>query len=103
MQSHTENYISPKHPHEPEIPPTLDSEGRCLVCGLLCQIDKITADCMEEQRRTNITRASLSQALKDIVRCVDVMEGLLSVINFATPEEVSEWSGKASTLIRELK
>jgi len=23
---------SAKHPHEPEIPPDLDSDGRCLVC-----------------------------------------------------------------------
>lgn len=26
----------PRHPHEPAIPPTLDADGRCLVCGLLC-------------------------------------------------------------------
>jgi hypothetical protein len=25
----------PRHPHEPEIPPALDAEGRCLVCGLM--------------------------------------------------------------------
>lgn len=24
--------FSPLHPHEPEVPPTLDDEGRCLVC-----------------------------------------------------------------------
>jgi len=32
---------SSKHPHEPEIPPALDSEGRCLVCGLLVDRDAL--------------------------------------------------------------
>lgn len=31
---------SPLHPHEPSIPPSLDGEGRCLVCGLLVERDK---------------------------------------------------------------
>lgn len=33
-------FVSEKHPHEPEIPPALDDEGRCLVCGLLVQLDE---------------------------------------------------------------
>lgn len=28
-------FSSDKHPHEPEIPPVLDDEGRCRICGLL--------------------------------------------------------------------
>lgn len=28
----TEAGFSPLHPHEPDVPPTLDDEGRCLVC-----------------------------------------------------------------------
>lgn len=31
-------FSSDKHPHEPEIPPALDEEGRCLVCGLAVQL-----------------------------------------------------------------
>ena len=31
------------HPHEPEIPPALDSEGRCRVCGLMVQRDEAEA------------------------------------------------------------
>ena len=38
MGSHV---ASSKHPHEPEIPPALDSEGRCLVCGLLVDRDAL--------------------------------------------------------------
>lgn len=29
----SENLCSSKHPHEPEIPPILDKDGRCLVCS----------------------------------------------------------------------
>jgi hypothetical protein len=29
---------SAKHPHEPQIPPTLDDEGRCLICVLTYEL-----------------------------------------------------------------
>lgn len=32
---------SDQHPHEPGIPPALDAEGRCLVCGLLVARDEL--------------------------------------------------------------
>lgn len=35
------NTYSMKHPHEPQIPPALDAEGRCLVCGLLVERDRL--------------------------------------------------------------
>jgi hypothetical protein len=35
-------YYSFKHPHEPEIPPAYDSDGRCLVCKLTVQVDVLT-------------------------------------------------------------
>lgn len=31
--------FDPRHSHEPEIPPVLDDEGRCLICGLLVEIE----------------------------------------------------------------
>ena len=34
---------STKHPHEPEILPALDEEGRCRVCGLLVRLDDAVA------------------------------------------------------------
>jgi hypothetical protein len=36
----TNNTYSTKHPHEPEIPPSFDEEGRCLVCCLIVERDK---------------------------------------------------------------
>ncbi len=56
-----ENGVSSKHPHEPEIPATLDSEGRCLVCLMLCEIDTLRADSFKEQRRTNHARAQFRE------------------------------------------
>jgi hypothetical protein len=47
---------SPLHPHEPDIPPTLDAEGRCLVCRALVEAEKrayarAVSDVVEELRR----------------------------------------------------
>lgn len=35
---------STKHPHEPEIPPAYDAEGRCLVCGLRAEINRLRGE-----------------------------------------------------------
>ena len=32
------NLCSTQHEHEPEIPPTYDDEGRCLICVMLVEI-----------------------------------------------------------------
>jgi hypothetical protein len=37
------NVHSTQHPHEPEIPPAFDSEGRCLVCCLIVERDDARA------------------------------------------------------------
>ena len=34
------NYFDPKHPHEPEIPPHFDADGRCLICVMICKRDR---------------------------------------------------------------
>lgn len=33
------NYFDPKHPHEPEISPQFDVDGRCLICLMICKRD----------------------------------------------------------------
>jgi hypothetical protein len=33
------NYFDPKHPHEPEISPQFDADGRCLICLMICERD----------------------------------------------------------------
>ena len=32
-----------EHPHEPEIPPALDPDGRCLICGMEVRIEDLEA------------------------------------------------------------
>jgi len=40
----TKNYASPQHPHEPQIAPQFDAEGRCLICCLLVKIESLESD-----------------------------------------------------------
>ena len=35
----SDNTFDPKHPHEPEIPPHFDADGRCLICVMICKRD----------------------------------------------------------------
>jgi hypothetical protein len=35
----SDNTFDPKHPHEPEIPPHFDADGRCLICVMICERD----------------------------------------------------------------
>lgn len=42
---------STKHPHEPEIPPALDEEGRCLVCALIVHAEDLETELREVQER----------------------------------------------------
>jgi len=35
-----ENTFDPQHPHEPEIPPHFDADGRCLICVMICKRDR---------------------------------------------------------------
>jgi len=37
MTTEPANEYSTKHPHEPDIPPTLDAEGRCRVCAMITE------------------------------------------------------------------
>ena len=36
-----QNFIDPRHPHEPDIPPVIAPDGHCMVCRLLVQIDRL--------------------------------------------------------------
>ena len=44
------NEYSERHPHEAEIPPTVDDEGRCLVCLLTVAREDAEAACEAERR-----------------------------------------------------
>jgi len=50
---------SAMHPHEPQIAPQYDKEGRCLICCLLVKLDDAEAKLKEYRHRND----SLSQEL----------------------------------------
>lgn len=39
------------HPHEPDIPPTFDAEGRCMICALALEAHRIREGLMEVRNR----------------------------------------------------
>jgi hypothetical protein len=47
---------STEHPHEPEIPPTLDVDGRCLVCHILLERDDALAALEQAERELEQAR-----------------------------------------------
>lgn len=67
-------YASPKHPHEPEIPPVLDPEGRCLVCRLECERDVLRRAIVEH--RTAITNAGMVKVQAGYERVAEAKHGI---------------------------
>ena len=71
-----------KHQHEPEIPPCFDSEGRCLICVLLGQVED--------------ARATIREQREEIERLTDKMVRFRQALNYVTgypdpndwPEEI---------------
>lgn len=57
---------SEQHPHEPEIPPALDPEGRCRVCGLLVERAELAQQ--------------LEQAERDKARAVFIAKHLFQMV-----------------------
>jgi hypothetical protein len=55
------NYFDPKHPHEPEISPQFDVDGRCLICVMICKRDKAI-------RELNIEKKIAQKACLEIAR-----------------------------------
>lgn len=42
---------STEHPHEPEIPPALDAEGRCLICCMTVEISELKRELAASEAR----------------------------------------------------
>jgi hypothetical protein len=55
------NYFDPKHPHEPEISPQFDVDGRCLICLMICERDNAI-------RELNIEKKIAQKACLEIAR-----------------------------------
>lgn len=87
------NSYSAKHTHEPEIPPALDTDGRCLVCIILVRAEKSEA----EVRRLRAELAAAQDALTRAHRNVDRMREKFSRIApgehiWSPPNETIQWS-----------
>lgn len=65
------NQYSTKHPHEPEIPPALDKEGRCRVCGLLVRIDEAVALLRRGQFLWRIGESDILEIMPDKIDDVE--------------------------------
>lgn len=66
-----ENGYSTRHPHEPKIPPALDGEGRCLVCVLIVERDRLQADLKVATEGWDTLRVKLSEAVAEKRRLQD--------------------------------
>lgn len=65
---------SDKHPHEPQIAPALDAEGRCLVCALLARIE-------EAEREVTLLRDVATESFRRAVAILsDEAEAYLSAV-----------------------
>ena len=58
-----QNGVLSKHPHEPQIPPTYDHEGRCLICCMNVQIDVLRGELMRERAAAEKRIAELQKEL----------------------------------------
>ena len=79
MGAAVSNESSTKHPHEPEIAPQLDAEGRCLICGLLVTIGELR-DALSEARAYVFNRSYgidwRAETAKEVLAKVDrALEG----------------------------
>lgn len=62
--------VNPLHPHEPEVPPTFDDEGRCLVCRALVLAEG-------DGFRAGFSRAQ-SQPWWLLMGDLDILEGMIA-------------------------
>lgn len=65
------DFVDPRHPHEPEVAPVLDAEGRCLVCGCqwrdeqIAQRDAFIMDLIRHLRAHNRNCSMLPENTED--------------------------------------
>ena len=83
---------STEHPHEPEIPPAFDPEGRCLVCGLMVEIDALRARvaALEEAGDGLMLLATYTAQNQDdvaLARWREVREAPMSVSEIPTEDD----------------
>lgn len=75
MNNETVDISSSVHPHEPQINPQLDSEGRCLICTMMCDIGTLQSQLTSAQKACAKKDEALQSAYdfitddSDICRC----------------------------------
>jgi hypothetical protein len=79
MTSHAE--VSPLHPHEPSIPPTLDSEGRCLICAMQVRAEKMHGRLLD-------TQAELERLTGELEAVVAAVKAVIENCKTAAPEMI---------------
>ena len=63
---------SNQHPHEPEIPPAFDIDGRCLVCGMSVEIADLRAEISRRDQFRGCDGCSTGDCPHDTVQeCAD--------------------------------
>jgi hypothetical protein len=66
----SDNTFDPKHPHEPEIPPHFDADGRCLICVMICERD----NAIRERDEAREEWYSLQDAFEDSCDKIEKLE-----------------------------
>lgn len=56
---------SPRHPHEPEIPPTYNDGGQCRICLMLCHIAE------QQDEIDSVKRAAGVDSVDEVVRMLE--------------------------------
>ena len=67
----SDNTFDPRHPHEPEIPPHFDADGRCLICVMICERDNAIRELNIEKKiaqKACLKIARLELALSEILK-----------------------------------
>ncbi len=87
----SDNTFDPKHPHEPEIPPHFDADGRCLICVMICKRDNAIRErdeaikqIHEEARDYELQIKKLCEAYNDLgeqnAKLRDIAENAITAV-----------------------
>jgi hypothetical protein len=95
------NYFDPKHPHEPEISPQFDADGRCLICVMICKRDRAIRERDEaikqihEEARDYEMQKERDEAREQNAKLRDIAERAITA--------VALWAGSRTNSASELR
>jgi hypothetical protein len=103
------NYFDPKHPHEPEIPPHFDEDGRCLICVMICERDNAIRkrnEARQQNAKLRDTQYHLRAKLNELINALEGMikaNGGVAVMPTAEAKEQNFALKKAQAVIANIK